>query len=279
MTAKKKVSTAKEPKITYQKLTSKERDKIEWNGFRKGHKFVNYIIAGNVTPIGMVFVNCKIRVHVGSSLFRDCRFVNCDFLKNDCIDFANCKFVNCRFGKSKLSYVDFYTCTFEKCDFGTLHYYATNFHKCQAQNCTIKGIRGMDGYGPSGRISEGSLYDLFDSVVPMTCPRTGSYTAYKKCVLKNGQAVIVVLNIPETADRSSAFGNKCRASEALVVDIFNMKTGRRCKTAQSVRHNSFIYTRGEVVKPTTAYDTNRFKECSYGIHHFMSRKEAEEYSY
>lgn len=65
----------------------------------------------------------------------------------------------------------------------------------------------------------------------------------------------------------------------MVVDIFNMKTGRRCKTAYSVRDFSFTYTRGKVVKPENAYDTNRFNECSYGIHHFMSREAAEAYSY
>ena len=45
------------------------------------------------------------------------------------------------------------------------------------------------------------------------------------------------------------------------------------KDAASKRDRDFIYRVGEMIE-VPDFDQNRWKECSEGIHHFISREEA-----
>ena len=97
-------------------------------------------------------------------------------------------------------------------------------------------------------------------------PPEGAFIAWKKCL--NG--VIVKLSIPEDAKRSHSTGRKCRASKALVLDVFGAKFG-----VSSVKA-TFEYRKGcEVV--SDSWDEDRWNECSHGIHFFLTRLEAEDY--
>ena len=82
----------------------------------------------------------------------------------------------------------------------------------------------------------------------------------------------VKLLIPKDAKRSHAFGRKCRAEYAKVLEIFG------AKEAFSSYDNSFTYKVGKTIKPTTTFDENYTNECSSGIHFFITKIEAEEYS-
>ena len=108
--------------------------------------------------------------------------------------------------------------------------------------------------------------------IPMACPETGSFTAYKKA---SGR--IVKLLIPEDARRSSATGRKCRCDKALVVEIQNMDgTKADVDHVSSDYDEGFVYTVGETVcEPDFCED--RFEECAEGIHFFINRQEAIEY--
>ena len=108
--------------------------------------------------------------------------------------------------------------------------------------------------------------------IPMACPETGSFTAYKKASGK-----IVKLLIPEDARRSSATGRKCRCDKALVVEIQN-KDGTKADVdhVSSDYDDGFVYTVGETVCEPDFYE-DRFEECAEGIHFFINRKEAIEY--
>lgn len=101
--------------------------------------------------------------------------------------------------------------------------------------------------------------------LPQTCPTDGEFTAWKKC--RNG--TVVKLLIPDTALRSSASGRKCRASEAVVLTIYD-KDGNEVNEARSGHDSDFVYRVGETVKPVQKFDTNRWNECAPGIH-FLSR--------
>ncbi len=90
---------------------------------------------------------------------------------------------------------------------------------------------------------------------------------YKKC--KNN--VIVKLLIPKEAKRSQAFGRKCRAEYAKVIEIFGAKKGI------SNHDNNFIYEVGKIVKPTKPFSENWQDECASGIHFFITKIEAENY--
>jgi hypothetical protein len=108
--------------------------------------------------------------------------------------------------------------------------------------------------------------------LPMTCPDSGSFTAYKKASGK-----IVKLLVPEDARRSSATGRKCRCDKALVVEIQNIDgTKADVDHVSSDYDEGFVYTVGEMVSEPDFYE-DRFEECAEGIHFFINRQEAIEY--
>lgn len=139
-------------------------------------------------------------------------------------------------------------------------------------------LRGADLYGAN--LCEANLYkaDLREAknvpFIPMTCPEIGSYIAFKKA-----DGHIVVLEILEDALRSSATTRKCRASKAKVLRIENLDGSvSDIQEVYSYYDPDFVYKVGEVVE-VEDFDTNRWNECSTGIHHFMSRQEAVDYDY
>ena len=122
-----------------------------------------------------------------------------------------------------------------------------------------------------------SRADLSEAKIdwPLVCPEKGSFIGYKKC--RGG--LIVELEIPEDALRSSATTRKCRCSKAKVLSITNLDGSKaECTETTSNRDHSFVYKVGETVEVPN-FDTNRFNECSTGIHFFVTREEAEEYVY
>ena len=92
----------------------------------------------------------------------------------------------------------------------------------------------------------------------------GDIIGWKKCA----DGVIVKLLIPSAAKRSHAFGRKCRAGFADVMEIIGSDTAR------SRHDDGFIYRVGERVTPDS-YDEDWSNECSGGIHFFITREEAE----
>ena len=95
----------------------------------------------------------------------------------------------------------------------------------------------------------------------------GDIIGYKKC--RNN--VIVKLLIPKEAKRSHAFGRKCRAEYAQVLEIFG------AGTATSLHDSNFTYKVGNTVRPTTSFSEDWFNECESGIHFYITRIEAENY--
>lgn len=104
----------------------------------------------------------------------------------------------------------------------------------------------------------------------LSCPEQGSFIGFKK--LKDDK--IATLLIPEDAKRSSATSRKCRCDKALVLEI--TKNSKMYKTGYSQYDNTFKYTVGKEVK-VDDFDDNRWKECSTGIHFFITKEEAGEY--
>ena len=96
--------------------------------------------------------------------------------------------------------------------------------------------------------------------------------AFKKC----SENKIVKLLIPEDASRSSATSRKCRASKAIVLEIENIERTEKYKEAKSKYDSSFIYNVGETLEIEN-FDTDRWNECSNGIHFFITRQEAINY--
>ena len=94
----------------------------------------------------------------------------------------------------------------------------------------------------------------------------GDLIGWKKCM----QGVIVKLRIPEAAKRSHAFGRKCRAEYADVIEVIGADVGI------SQHDGKTEYRAGQRVTPDR-FDDNWEEECSSGIHFFITRLEAEAY--
>jgi hypothetical protein len=82
--------------------------------------------------------------------------------------------------------------------------------------------------------------------------------------------VIVKLRVPEAAKRSHAFGRKCRAEFADVLEVFGSDHG------VSSHDGVTTYRVGQRVM-CDAWGEDWMQECSGGIHFFITRAEAEAY--
>ena len=89
-------------------------------------------------------------------------------------------------------------------------------------------------------------------------------------VYKKAAGHIVTLAINRDVKRTgSLVGRKCRAASAYVVETDDHMTHESQKDV--------VYTEGATVFPDS-YDDNPMVECSNGIHFFLTRKEAEEWT-
>ena len=108
--------------------------------------------------------------------------------------------------------------------------------------------------------------------IPMVCPEEGVFIGWKKTGDK-----IVKLRIPEDALRSSATTRKCRCNKAEVIEIYNIDgTIADERIVNSSYDYSFTYEVGKTVE-VQDFDTNRWNECTKGIHFFINRREAINY--
>ena len=122
-------------------------------------------------------------------------------------------------------------------------------------------------------------YNFLSIGLNLVCPEEGSYIGYKKAKIKEEdkeEEVIIKLLITEDALRSSATTRKCRCSKAKVLSITSLDGTKSYNEAYSNWDNTFIYKVGEIVEVDN-FDTNRWNECSTGIHHFITRYEAVKY--
>lgn len=136
-------------------------------------------------------------------------------------------------------------------------------------------LRGADLRGTDLRRSYLGKANLREAKLdwPLVCPEKGSFVGYKKC----RDNLIAKLEIPEDSLRSSATSRKCRCSKARVLSITDLDGSEvNVEYAVSGRDSGFLYKVGEVVS-VDDFDTNRWNECSTGIHFFMAREEAVNY--
>ena len=127
------------------------------------------------------------------------------------------------------------------------------------------------GAGLAGALNIDTLsWNSNTEFYPLQCPETGTYTAYKKA-----NNLIVELEIPYDALRSSAASRKCRASKAKVISITDLE-GRPAgdRVLSDYAYSPKIeYIVGQTIEIPN-FDTNRWHECAPGIHHYITREEA-----
>ncbi len=142
--------------------------------------------------------------------------------------------------------------------------YGANLYGANLSGANLSGadLSGANLYGADLSGAKNADYAIAQTrILP-----DGDIIGWKKC--RNN--VIVKLRIPESAKRSHAFGRKCRAEYADVLEIFG--EGK----AISSHDGTTEYVVGQRVMPDS-FDENWMEECSSGIHFFITRIEAENY--
>ena len=145
-------------------------------------------------------------------------------------------------------------------------------------NLSDADLRGANLFGAnlfganlSGASMDQMIWDIHTVFYPLQCPDSGSYIGYKKA-----SGLVVELEIPADARRSSATSRKCRASKAKVLSITDIDGNPGCDQVRSDYDPGFVYALGETVE-VSDFDDDRWNECSTGIHHFITREEAVKY--
>ena len=111
-------------------------------------------------------------------------------------------------------------------------------------------------------------YNNMTASFTLQCQEEGSFIGYKKADNK-----IVKLLITEDAKRSSATTRKCRCNKAKVLSITSLDGKENFEKVNSDYDIDFVYEVGKIVEVEN-FDDNRWKECSNGIHFFITRDEA-----
>ena len=145
-----------------------------------------------------------------------------------------------------------------------------NLRGADLQGANLRGadLRGADLQGADLRGAKNADFAIAQTrILP-----EGSLIVWKK--LRSG--VIAKLRIPEAAKRSHAFGRKCRAEFAEVLELVDME-GSKVESACSQHDGTFVYKVGETVRPSNGFSENWMEECEAGIHFFISKIEAENY--
>ncbi|MGG7534632.1 pentapeptide repeat-containing protein [Rhizobium sp. 12,4] len=154
-------------------------------------------------------------------------------------------------------------------DLGSANLRSANLYGADLGSANLRSANLRSADLGSANLYGADLGDAKNAELPIAQTRIlpeGSLIGWKKC--QNG--VIVKLRIPEEAKRSHAFGRKCRAEFADVVEVIGSDVGI------SMHDYSTEYRTGQRVTPDR-FDENWMEECAPGIHFFISRIEAENY--
>ena len=108
--------------------------------------------------------------------------------------------------------------------------------------------------------------------IPLECPSDGAFIGWKKI-----NKILIKLEIPEDARRSSATTKKCRCDKAKVLGFYDLNS-TELNIDKIINHsyNTCEYIKGEMVYPDS-FDEDRWNECSHGIHFFINKQDAINY--
>lgn len=111
--------------------------------------------------------------------------------------------------------------------------------------------------------------------IPLQCPSDGAFVGWKKV-----NNVLIKLEIPADAKRSSATTNKCRCDKAKVLGFYDSLGVNELDMTELVNdeYEECKYVKGEMVYPDS-FDEDRWKECSHGIHFFINKQDAINYGH
>lgn len=207
-------------------------------------------------------------------------FINCHMWDNS---YENAVLSASRFIAAELCDGDFRGADLTSCDFRWTDLDYVHFENANLSNVDLRWTKNsywasFEGANMEGIELEGSPIDdeavegAKNLFIPMVCPEEGSFIAWKKC--RDGK--IVKLQITENALRTGGARYSCRASEVLILDIFDGENN--CDEAISIDDETMIYRKGELVKDKEEFDPSLLHSGA-GIYFFITRAEAERAEY
>lgn len=241
----------------------------------------------------------------GSKDFKEVKFVGINFSQDEWAtylydyNFEDACFSNCEFHGTVFSKCNFSSAYIELCEFYNVEFHLCNFNFVNLVHSRLSKVR-LSRTCFSLNSATGTVFDKIrtDEHTPffhIMCPEEGSFIAYKKAYIKtSGQSmlkpVLVKLEIPKNAKRSSANSYKCRANMAKVLGFIGLKYSEdrdgydivgaiKLKADQCVQSgydSKFTYPLGQTLKVDN-FDEDRWSECSTGIHFFMNKEMARYY--
>ena len=194
--------------------------------------------------------DCNVKkASLPSASFFDAKVCDCDFTGSNlenarftCADLDNACFADTNLRNAGFSYV--------------MREYWSDF-----TNADMTGVNAYDvDFGPENLKGVKGLY------LPLCCPEEGAFIAWKKC--REGR--VVKLLIPEHAERKGHSIRSCRASEAVVLEIYD-EAGNPVEEAESIYKEGFMYVKGATVIPEKV-NHNTYGDVE-GIHFVLSRAE------
>lgn len=137
----------------------------------------------------------------------------------------------------------------------------------------LTGANLSDANLGGANLSDANLRDAKNiPYIPLECPSEGSFIGWKKI-----DKILIKLEIPEDARRSSATTKKCRCDRAKVLGFYELNSVElNIDKIINHRYNICEYIKGEIVYPDS-FDENRWNECSHGIHFFINKQDAINY--
>lgn len=272
----------------------------------RGTRFSNYYICENLSKINIEhkgFTNCTFyHISFDSSVltditFKRCCFEECTFLG---VTIKKCLFIDCegKFNNLANSHIkdsSFYNCAmlrrawWRDSELNAVNFFDSYLTGCNFSKSVLNNVDFKSSDIRNTNFNDAIMNDIqineATAGYALVCPEEGSFIAFKKAALqlKNGEEevdIIIKLEIPEDALRSSATTRKCRASKAKVLGFYDFDHNpyELCED-EYVTSNYDRYFTYEIDKTYTIedFDTNRWRECSTGIHFFMTFDEAVNY--
>ena len=204
-------------------------------------------------------------------------------------DFINCCMWDCCFKEAKLNASRFIAAqlcdgTFRGADLSSCDLRWTDIDYAHFEHANLTGAdlrwtknsywarfegANMDDIDIRGcAIDDKAVEGAKNLFIPMVCPEEGSFISWMKC----RDEKIVKIQVPENALRTGGSRYSCRASEVLVLDIFEGDTS--CDEAVSIDDENLVFRKGELVKDNEEFDPSLLHNGE-GIHFFITRAEAE----
>ena len=186
----------------------------------------------------------------------------CNFSRSQLIDidFSETEFRDCQFLRTSFIHCDFTSLISNFSNFMNARFQYSNFSKMRVRNCNFNGADFL-------RSNPGGI-DWNYTIIGLAPAPEGDLIGWGK-----KHNVMVKLLIPALAKRSWATTRKLRCEYAKVLEIRKGNSHLPYFAHRAYRDLITVYRVGEIVYPDS-WDPDRWRECSHGIHFFLTEHEA-----